>query len=299
MSMRKLNVEKRAEILNCLVEGLSIRATCRLTGAAKVTVLRLLLDAASVCARHHDRVVRDLATSNIQADEAWGFVGCKDRAKKRGASGHGNAWTWVAQDADSKLVISWIVGDRDARHANALMNDVAARVPGKVQVSTDSLNAYWFAIANAFGTERASYGVVHKTYASAGTKEDQRRYSPSVCVGCHTETKFGEPDEDLISTSFIERQNRDLRMRCRRMTRLTDGFSKRIENHAAATSLHYWAFNFAKKHATLKRTPAMAAGVVERPLTMLDLAQMIETEEQLLGSRLTNYLPSPKAEESK
>ena len=294
--MRKLSNEKRAEILNCLVEGLSVRATCRLTGAAKVTVLRLLLDAAVACTNHHDRTVRDLPTTNIQADEAWGFVGCKDRAKRRGASGHGNAWTWVAQDADSKLVISWVVGDRNAREANMLMKDVAARVTGHVQVSTDSLNSYSAAIWYAFEPGTVSYGIVKKTYASAGTKEDQRRYSPSVCVGCVKEPGFGEPDENLISTSFIERQNRDLRMRCRRMTRLTDAFSKKIDNHVAATALHYWAHNFVRKHATLKRTPAMAAGIVERSLTTLDLVAIIEAEEKLLGSRLTGYLPSPKAE---
>lgn len=294
--MRKLSAEQRAAILGCLIEGMSVRATCRVTGAAKVTVLRLLADAAVACWSHHDRTVRGLGTSNVQADEAWGFVGCKDRAKRRGAKGHGNAWTWVAQDADTKLVISWVVGDRSFDEARALMKDVASRVTGRVQISTDALAAYSPAIWYAFEPGEASYGVVSKTYASAGTKEDQRRYSPSVCIGCTKEAKFGNPDADLISTSYIERQNRDLRMRCRRMTRLTDAFSKKLANHASATTLHYWAFNFVKSHATLKTTPAVAAGLVARPLTMLDLAQMIETEEELVGGRLTGYLPSPKAD---
>jgi IS1 family transposase len=293
--MRKLSTEQRAAILNCLIEGMSIRATCRLTGAAKVTVLRLLADAGRVCVEHHDRTVRDLATQRIQADEAWGFVGCKDKAKKRGAQGYGSAWTWVAQDADSKVVISWLVGDRDAGHANVFMDDVADRVPGRVQISTDALSAYHEAVIGAFTNEdtgeiRADFATVSKVYAAA-PKEEARRYSPAVCIGCEKTTVLGTPDEDEISTSYIERQNRDLRMRCRRMTRLTDAFSKKTENHASATALHYWAFNFVKKHATLKRTPAMAAGIASRPLTTFDLAEMIESEEAKNGGRrITSYL---------
>lgn len=287
--MRKLSTEQRAAILGCLIEGMSIRATCRVTGAAKVTVLRLLADAGRVCHEHHDRLVRDLATQRIQADEAWGFVGCKDKAKRRGAKGYGSAWTWVAQDADTKLVISFLVGDRDAGHANAFMDDVASRVSGRVQLSSDALAHYREAVRGAF-PDGVDFAIVVKTYAAA-PKEEARRYSPSVCIGCSKEPVFGEPDEDHVSTSYIERQNRDLRMRCRRMTRLTDGFSKTIANHASAMALHYWAFNFVKKHATLKTTPAVAAGISNRPLTTLDLAEMIaDAEAPRGGRRITSYL---------
>lgn len=295
-TMRKLNTEKRAEILGCLIEGMSIRATCRLTRAAKVTVLRLLADAGRVCAEYHDRVVTELATTRIQADEAWGFVGCKDKAKKRGANGYGSAWVWVGQDADTKLVISWLVGQRDANHANAFMDDVASRVTSRVQISTDALAAYREGVYQAFaGREvKVDFGVVVKTYAAPGP-EDQRRYSPSVCIGCTKEPVFGEPDAAHISTSFIERQNRDLRMRCRRMTRLSDGFSKKIENHASAMALHYFAFNFIKRHETLGNTPAVIAGIAGRPWTALDLADLIaDAEAANEGRRITQYLPSPK-----
>ncbi len=290
MSMRKLSVEKRAAILGCLIEGMSIRATCRLTGAAKVTVLRLLADAGRVCHEFHDRTVTNLATQRIQADEAWGFVGCKDKAKKHGAQGYGSAWTWVAQDADSKVIISWLVGDRDSGHANTFMDDVASRVTGRVQISSDALAHYREAVRGAF-PNGVDFGIVVKTYAAPNTKEEARRYSPSICIGCTKDTVHGEPDEAHISTSFIERQNRDLRMRCRRMTRLTDAFSKTIENHASAIALHYFAFNFVKKHATLKTTPAVAAGIADRPLTTLDLAEMIEAQEaEQGGRRITSYL---------
>lgn len=236
--MNKLTTARRAEILGCLTEGLSIRATCRLTGAAKVTVLRLMADAARVCIEHHDRVAMNLSTTLLQCDEAWGFVGCKDKAKKAGAQGYGSAWVWVAQDAQTKLVVSWIVGQRDGEMAEVLMLDVASRIPGKVQISTDALQSYPSAVSVAFppdenGQVRFTLGTVVKTYATP-KPEDQRRYSPSVCVGCTREATIGEPDAAHISTSYIERQNRDLRMRCRRMTRLTDAFSKRVENHASA-----------------------------------------------------------------
>jgi IS1 family transposase len=293
--MRKLNVEKRAAILGCLIEGMSVRATMRLTGAAQNTVLRLLADAGRVATDYHDRTVRELSTTLVQCDEAWGFVGCKDKQKKRGAKGYGSAWTWVAQDADSKLVVSWIVGQRDGDLAEALLKDVAERIPGKLQISSDAFNAYPTAVTDAFpadenGEVRVDLGVVVKTYASP-VKEEARRYSPSVCIGCVKEAKIGEPDMDEVSTSYIENQNRQLRMRCRRMTRLTDAFSKSIANHASATALHYFAFNFITKHGTLKTTPAVAAGIATRPLTTLDLAKMIEAEEAAMGGRVTSYLP--------
>jgi IS1 family transposase len=287
--MRKLSVEQRAAILGCLIEGMSIRATCRLTGAAQNTVLRLLADAARVCIEFHDRTVRGVESQRIQCDEAWGFVGCKDKALKNGAKGHGSAWVWIAQDADSKLVLSHFVGDRDFDAATVLMRDVASRVVGRPQVSTDGLGAYRSTVKWAFAGD-VDHAMVNKIYAGAPAKE-ARRYSPAVCVGCTKEVVHGEPDEEHVSTSYIERQNRELRMRCRRMTRLTDAFSKTIENHASAMALHYFAFNFITKHGTLKRTPAMAAGIADRPMTTLDLAQMLEAQEaERGGRRITKYL---------
>jgi IS1 family transposase len=288
--MRKLSAEQRAAILNCLVEGMSIRATCRLTGAAKVTVLRLLADVGRLCTDHHDRTVRNIAARFIQCDEAWGFVGCKDRALKHGAQGHGSAWVWIAQDADTKLVLSYFVGDRSFQSGSVLLRDLSSRVVGRPQISTDGLSVYRGGVRFAFAGN-VDHGTVNKVYASAPIA-DARRYSPPICVGCEKQSMHGAPDMDNVSTSYIERQNRDLRMRCRRMTRLTDAFSKTIENHASAMALHYWAHNFLRKHGTLKTTPAVAAGIADRPLTTLDLAQMLEAEEAERGGRITSYLAS-------
>jgi IS1 family transposase len=291
--MRKLNSEKRATILSALVEGNSINATARLCGASKITVLRLLADAGQFCADYHDVYVRGLATKRAQADEIWSFCGCKDKAKKAGANGHGSVWTWVCMDADSKLVISYVVGARGEEYARAFALDIADRVGDRIQLSTDGLNIYADAIDAAFGGQ-IDYAQIIKTFGAPGGTDDERRYSPAECNGCRKEVKAGDPDLDHASTSYIERQNLTMRMSIRRMTRLSNGYSKKIENHAHATALHFWFYNYARKHHTIKTTPAVAAGIANAPLTMLDLVKMIEAEEAKLGGRLTDYLPAAK-----
>lgn len=288
--MRKLTTEKRATILSALVEGNSINATCRLTGVSKVTVLRLLADAGQFCADYHDLYVRGLSCKRVQADELWAFCGCKDRAKKAGAGGFGSVWTWVAMDADSKLCINYLVGTRSPDCAAVFLNDSASRLANRIQLTTDAYGPYTNAVEAAFNGE-LDYAMLVKIFGKVGT-EEQRRYSPPECKGCRKEVKAGQPNPDYISTSYVERQNLTVRMSSRRFTRLTNGFSKKIENHAHAVALHYFYYNFCRKHMTLKTTPAVAAGIANSPLTVLDLVKMIEAEETKLRGRLTDYLPA-------
>jgi IS1 family transposase len=269
-----------------------VRATTRLCGVSKVTVLRLLADAGQFCADYHDVYVRGLATKRVQADEIWAFCGCKDKALKQGASGYGSVWTWVATDADSKLAISYLVGGRGAEHATIFANDVADRVGGRIQLTTDGHNVYADAVEGAFKGS-IDYAQLIKVFGKVGT-EDQRRYSPPECIGCKKQSMAGNPNPDHVSTSFVERRNLTMRMSMRRFTRLTNGFSKKIENHEHAIALHFFYYDFIRKHMTLKTTPAVAAGLANSSLTMLDLVNMIEAEEAKLGERLTSYLPSPK-----
>ncbi len=289
--MRKLTTEKRAAILFALVEGSSINATARMCGVSKITVLRLLADAGQFCADYHDVYVRGLATKRVQADEAWSFCGCKDKAKKAGKRGHGSVWTWVAMDADSKLVISYVVGSRGAEDAQAFARDIADRVAGRIQLTTDVHGPYADAVENAFHG-KIDYAQIVKIFGKVGT-EEQRRYSPPECIGCKKKNLAGDPDQDHVSTSFVECQNLTLRMGIRRMTRLSNGYSKKLENHFYATALHFFHYNYVRKHHTVKTTPAVAAGLANTTLTMVDLVKMIQDEEKKLGGRLTDYLPSP------
>lgn len=295
--MRKLSTEKRASILRALCEGNSINATARMCSASKVTVLRLLADAGQFCADYHDVYVRGLSTKRVQADEIWSFCGCKDRAKKLGAGGYGSVWTWVALDADSKLAISYLVGGRGADFAHAFAHDIADRVGDRIQLSTDAHGVYTEAVDAAFGGN-VDYAQIIKVFGKTGTDE-QRRYSPPECIGCKKEAKAGEPDPDHVSTSFVERQNLTMRMSMRRMTRLSNGYSKKIENHAHATALHFFFYNFIRKHHSIKTTPAVAAGLANAPMTVLDLVQLIEAEEAKLGGRLTDYLSAVSDRDSK
>lgn len=290
--MRKLSTEKRAAILSALVEGNSIASVCRMLGANKVTVLRLLADAGTFAARLHDEFVNELESKRVQIDEAWAFCGCKAKAKARGASGHGDVWTWAAIDADSKLCISYLVGGRDSANAQAFVMDVADRLATRIQLTTDGLNAYLEAVERAFGGD-VDYAQLIKVYA-ADRQSGQIRYSPPECVDCKRSRIAGDPDPKHINTSFVERQNLTLRMGSRRFTRLTNAFSKRVQNHAHAVALHYMHYNFIRKHMTLKTTPAAAAGVSDCEWTMLDFVKMMEQEESHKGGRLTNYKPSSK-----
>lgn len=287
--MRKLSTEKRAMILQALVEGASIASTSRMTGASKITVLRLLFDAGSFCFDFHNETVKNLKTERVEADEIWSFCGCKEKTRLAGGLGHGDAWTWVAMDSDSKLVISYRTADRRKWSAKIFMEDLASRVAGRIQLTTDGYAVYPNAVRNAFGTN-IDYAQLVKVYRADA--EGAHRYSPPECIGCTKEIVQGDPEPELISTSYVERQNLTLRMGSKRFARLTLGFSKRIENHIAAINLHYWYYNFARKHQTLKTTPAVAAGLVDKPMTMLDLVQMIEKQELTTGARITNYLPA-------
>lgn len=287
--MRKLSTEKRAAILSALVEGNSVNAAARMSGASKITVLRLLADAGSFCARFHDERVRNVEVAELQCDELWSFVGCKARTKARGGMGHGDAWVWVGIDRQTKLVVGYHVGGRDGGAASCFMRDLGKRIPGKVSISTDSLNAYRFATWDGFQA-RADYAQVHKQYAT--TVDNAGRYSPPQCVGCEKKAVRGSPNMARVSTSHVERQNLTVRMRSRRFGRLTNAFSKKLDNHTWAVHLHYWAYNWQRKHQTLKTTPAVAAGLADAPLTMLELVTMIEAEERVKGGRLTDYLPA-------
>jgi len=287
--VRKLSTEKRAAIIGALVEGNSINATSRMLKVSKITILRLLADVGTFCAEYHDLMVRDLATKRVQMDEIWSFCGCKDKARDLGAGGFGSVWTWIALDADSKLCISYLVGVRGPECAATFVDDTADRLADRVQLTSDGYKVYAEAVEKAFGGQ-VDFAQLIKIYGAE--RETEARYSPAVCKGCKSEPKSGNPDPAHISTSFVERQNLTLRMSSRRFTRLTNAFSKKLANHEHAVALHYFHYNFIRKHQTLKTTPAVAAGLASYPLAVLDLMKMVEAEESKLGGRLTDYLSS-------
>ncbi len=289
--MRKLSTEKRAAILGALVEGNSINSTARMVGASKITVLRLLADVGTFCAEYHNVFVRGLQSKRVQLDEIWSFCGCKDKAKNNGSDGFGSVWTWTAIDADSKLCISYLVGLRDTDYATAFVKDVAERIDTRIQLTSDGHKPYLEAVEAAF-QGNVDYAMLIKVYGAE--KKEEKRYSPAVCQGCKSNDKAGSPDPKHVSTSYVERQNLTMRMSMRRFTRLTNGFSKKIENHEHAIALHYFYYNFIRKHQTLKTTPAVAAGLANRVFSVLDLVKMIELEEKRVGGRLTSYLPAGK-----
>jgi IS1 family transposase len=289
VDMRRLSTEKRAMILHALVEGNSINATARMCGCSKITVLRLLADAGTFCAEYHDEHVRNLQCERVQMDEIWSFVGCKDKTKKQGAGGHGSIWTWVAIDADTKLVASYLIAERSQEAALDFVSDLRDRIDSRIQLTSDGFSAYREAVADVFGG-CVDYAMLIKEYGWDGSMET--RYSPPACIGAKKVARCGMPDEKHVSTSLIERQNLTLRMGSRRFTRLTNAFSKKVENHAHAIALHYFYYNFCRKHQTIKTTPAVAMGVADRALTILDLVGMIEKEESRIGGRITEYLPS-------
>jgi IS1 family transposase len=289
--MKKLSTTQRAQILTALVEGMSISATARMFHVSKITILRLLADAGTLAADYHDLTVCDLTTKRVQLDEIWSFIHCKKQninADNHG-HGHGDCWTWVAIDADSKLAINWLVGERNGRCANEFMADLANRLSDRVQITSDAFSAYREAMRKAFGTE-VDYAQLIKEYASdfggAG------RYSPPICVAACPEILTGTPDPKHINTSYVERQNLTMRMSMRRFTRLTNGFSKRLENHKYAIALHYFHYNFIRVHQTIKTTPAVMAGVANKVWTMTDFVELLERGERLLGGRLTDYKPA-------
>jgi IS1 family transposase len=280
--MNKLTSKAREQVINCLIEGCSIRSTVRMTGVAKKTVMRLLVEVGEVCANYQDHMFRGLNCKRVQLDELWAFIGAKQRnlTEENVARGCiGDIWLWTAIDADSKLVPCWTLGSRDARTAKQFVSDLASRLRNRIQLTSDGHKAYLEAVEGAFGSD-VDYAMLQKIYG--GTLENETRYSPAICIGCERKRISGMPDPDHISTSYVERQNLSVRMSMRRYTRLTNAFSKKIENHAAAIALYYFSYNFIKIHGTLRMSPAMAAGVTDRLWNVADLVALWESEEQRL-----------------
>ena len=277
--MNKLDPKTRAQIITLLCEGMAIRAITRVTGASKNTIAKLLADVGQACAAYHDQHVRGLTSKRIQMDEIWSFVYAKKANVKRAKNAPpeaGDAWTWTAIDADSKLLVSFLVGDRTTDSAVRFVDDLRSRLSNRVQLTSDGHRAYLEAVDTAFGDD-VDYAMLHKIYASEPAGE--KRYSPAVCVGAQKRKITGDPDDQHISTSFAERQNLTMRMHMRRFTRLTNAFSKKIENHTAAVALHTMFYNFVRVHQTLKITPAMAAGVTDRLWEISDLVKVLEDWE--------------------
>jgi len=272
-------MSKRAQIIGLLVEGMSLRATSRLADVTLNTVSRLLVSAGLECARYQDKMLRNIKSQRVQVDEIWAF--CYAKAKnvptaKAAPQKAGDVWTWVGIDADSKLAISWWIGDRSGDTAKVFMEDLASRLANRVQLTSDGHKAYLQAVESAFGAD-IDYAQLVKVYGQ--TEEGQRRYSPPECIGCERIGVTGQPDPVHISTSFIERQNLTMRMSMRRFTRLTNAFSKKVENHAHAVALHFMHYNFCRIHKTLRVTPAMAAGVTDRLWTIEDIVKLVINRE--------------------
>jgi IS1 family transposase len=276
--MNRLATSKRTQVIAALVEGVSINATCRLTGVAKHTVLNLLRDLGCACAEYHNAAVRNLKVKRVQCDEIWAFCYAKDKnvpADKRGKFGFGDVWTWTGIDADSKLIISYLLGNRGAGAAHAFMQDLASRISTKIQITTDGHRVYADAVEDAFGGD-VDYAMLVKIYG-ASSDITESRYSPATCIGCRTGVLSGTPDPDHISTSYVERQNLSMRMGMRRFTRLTNGFSKKVENHGHAVALYFMHYNFCRIHKTLRVTPAMEAGLSDHVWNIEELITLIDS----------------------
>jgi len=275
VSMNRLPIEKRAQIIGLMVEGMSIRAISRVTGASKNTIVKLLADVGDACSKYQDEHLRNLKCKRLQLDEIWSFVAMKQAqvpADLKGTPGIGDTWTWVALDADTKLVASYMVADRSRGAAQLFVRDLASRLANQVQITTDGYRAYIDAIDKGFGS--VDYAILTKLYDDVVPEGRQRRYSPAVVTGTKKEVVFGDPDKDHISTSYVERQNLTMRMGMRRFTRLTNAFSKKIENHIHAISLYFMHYNFARIHQTLRVPPAMEAGVSDHVWSLEEIANL-------------------------
>jgi IS1 family transposase len=273
--MNRLSITDRARIVQMLVEGNSLRATSRMADVSINTVTKLLVDLGTVAADYHDAAVRNVRVRRLQCDEIWSFVGvkAKNATLEQKAAGWGDVWTWTAIDADTKLCVLWLVGGRDAGWAQDFMEDCASRIRGRVQLTTDGHKAYLEAVEGAFGMD-VDFATLQKIYGSPST-EEQRRYSPAKCIGCEMKTVIGNPDPKHVSTSYVERQNLTMRMGMRRFTRLTNGFSKKLENHAHMVALHFLHYNFGRIHKTLRITPAMAAGLSDHVWSFEEIAALV------------------------
>lgn len=271
--MNKLNNTKRTQIIAALVEGNSLRATARMCDVAFNTVLKLLPEIGKACIEYQYKALRNLTSKRIQCDEIWSFVGAKEKnvSMEKKSEGWGDVWTWVAIDADTKLVPSFMVGSRGAATAKYFMDDLASRLASRVQLTTDGHRVYLQAVENAFGSE-VDYAMLVKIYGHEASNDT--KYSPPDCIGCQTVGITGSPDPAHISTSFVERQNLTMRMKMRRFTRLTNAFSKKVENHLYAIGLHYMHYNFCRVHQTLRVTPAMEAGVTDHVWTIEEIVSL-------------------------
>lgn len=281
VTMNKLPIEKRAQILGMMVEGVSIRSITRLLGVSKNTVVKLLVDAGEAFMAYQDKTLRNLPCKNIQCDEIWSFVYGKQKnlpEDKKDVFGYGDVWTWTALCADTKLIAGWMVGDRSAETAKVFLGDLAERLSNRVQLTTDGHKAYLTAVDGAFGTN-VDYGMLVKIFAGPRGNGQERRYSSGICCGAMKETICGKPDENKISTSFVERQNLSMRMGMRRFTRLTNAFSKKLENHMYALAIYFMHYNFVRIHQTLRVTPAMEAGITPTLMTLEDMVRVIDDYE--------------------
>jgi IS1 family transposase len=274
--MNRLATDKRTAVIAALIEGTSVNATCRMTGVAKHTVLKLLKEIGCACAAYHNAHVRNLRVRRVQADEIWSFVYGKDKnlTLEQVQSGLGSVCTWKAIDADTKLVISYTIGDRGADTAKVFMQDVASRISSRIQLTTDGHRVYADAVEDAFGAD-IDYAMLVKIYG-ASSENPESRYSPATCIGCRTGVLSGNPDPDHISTSFVERSNLSMRMGMRRFTRLTNGFSKKLENHGHMVALYFMHYNFCRLHKTLRVTPAMEAGLTDHAWSIEELIGLLE-----------------------
>jgi IS1 family transposase len=276
--MNRLSSATRAQVISCLLEGCSIRSTVRMTGAAKKTVLRLLVEVGEACEAYQDRALRNLSTRRVQLDEVWTYAICKAKtvtpeiAEKHPEAG--DVWLWVAMDSDSRLVFSWRVGGRDSYTGHDFITDVASRLKNRVQITSDGFAFYPVGVESAFG-EDVDFATLTKIFSS----DSQGKYSPPRFLGATSEVIKGEPDPRHIATSYVERQNWALRTNMRRYTRLSNGFTRKLRNHRAAVALNYFAHNFVRINRTLRMSPAMAAGVTERLWEVSDIVALLEAAE--------------------
>jgi IS1 family transposase len=273
--MNKLSRDKQAHVISALVEGNSIRATVRMTGVAKNTVVKLLADVGKACSGYQDNAFHNLSCKRIQCDEIWSFCYAKEKnvpKDKKGKFGYGDVWTFTAIDADTKLVPSWYIGRREIQSAYIFLKDLASRLANRVQLTTDGHKMYLDAVEAAFGSE-IDFSQLVKIYGQ--TSEGQKRYSPPQCIGTIKQKIIGKPDKDHVSTSYVERQNLTMRMNMRRFTRLTNAFSKKVENLAHAVALHFMYYNFCRIHQTLRVTPAMEAKATDHVWTIGDILGLL------------------------
>ncbi len=277
--VNRLSTKDRAQIIGMMCEGMAIRAISRLTGASKNTIVKLLKDAGEACLAYQDRAFHDLPCKRVQVDEIWSFVGAKEANvhPDQKTQGWGDCWTWTAIDADTKLVPCWLVGPRNAAAANYFIRDLANRMKDRIQLTSDGFGAYPVAVDRNFGSD-VDFAQLVKMYGKPANAEAVR-YSPPKCVGAEKHPRRGNPDPDHISTSFAERQNLTMRMNMRRFTRLTNAFSKKVENHAHAISIYFMHYNFVRIHQTLRVSPAMAAGVTGKLWSLEDIIRVVNEHE--------------------